>query len=112
MTTDFFEGKPDWFRGYAETIATYVVGNARVQDGPYGTKRSDVSVHFDACKIAEIHDVDESAESGYAFDSFGDGSYPAIFVTARVTCECGEIKNVTASAESNIAEIISSAFWK
>ena len=106
----YFDGKPDWFRGYAETIAKYVVENQlTVEDGrPFMPVQSPMSTHFSTCGIGEIWDTDEETSMESSFQTFGNGDYAASFVSATVSCKCGEYHRVAASVSSNISDIISS----
>jgi hypothetical protein len=110
---EFFNDKPEWFKGYATTIANYLVLRDRVTMDKYGrSDRSSLSIHFDTCAVAEIFDMDEMLDSDSMYDSYGDfQSSPICFVSARVDCECGEYKNARVSKTGTIAETIAEAFW-
>jgi len=111
IVNTYFEGKPEWFRGYAETIAGYVIANNRVSDGAYSVVASPLSKHVADCGIAEIWNTDEETSMESSFDTFGNGDYASCFVSATVSCNCGEYSRVSASVQTTIAEIISSALY-
>lgn len=109
---DFFEGKPEWFKGYAETVAAYVVRRDTVSPQPWVIEPSPLSKHItDECKIFTIHDLSEDVEAFYEFDSFGDGERHDCFIKVTVSCECGKFAKASASVQSTVDEAISSMFW-
>lgn len=120
VENEFLDGKPEWFRGYAQTVAEYVVKREYVLKpgvvtyGWGGEKvLSDFSKHMtDECSVGEVWDVYDQAEAQHVFDSFDpDRSEPVVYVSATVDCACGEYKKKSVEIQTTMSEAISGAFF-
>ena len=107
----YFDDKPEWFRGYAMTIAQFLVDGDRTVDGSFMTKPSDIAVHMTDCSIAEVWDVDEESSMEHSYDTFGDGAYATVFVSVSFSCACGKYHRERLSINSTLSDVISSALW-
>jgi hypothetical protein len=109
----YFDGKPAWFRGYAETIALYVVSNDREYDITAGkVDPTKLSVHFADCGIQEVWDTDEEMGMEDVFDSFDSRETAACYVSATVSCCCGKYERSRVSVNGTVSEIFSAMFYR
>ncbi len=106
--SDFFEGKPAWYRGYAETLAPHVIRQGRISTGPWRSERSAEAVHMDDCTVAEIFDLDEEVAAYLEADSYG-GEFASLEASVSVTftCACGKLAKARSSANSTLGDLIS-----
>ncbi len=111
----FFEGTPDWFPGYAKTIAEYVTHQEQRRDPSSRYKKipGELAQHFidTECQIETIHNVEEKV-SAYSYVNSYDNVESEVdcSTSANVTCACGKFKNYHASVDSTLENTMSSAF--
>jgi hypothetical protein len=100
-----------WVPGFQLAVASYLVKQDRVSDQP-GTAwptmiQSPLSIHFETCSIDEVRDVEQNSAEVSVFDSFdSDASRAASYLSAAISCSCGQYQAVKVSVEGEIQEII------
>ncbi len=115
MTNDttLFEGKPDWYKGYALSIAEYVVTSELSTVRSYGAQYSTLAKHMRSCKIETLWSLDDEVSAFTESDSY-DFTYASLeaSVSVRFTCACGEYANAKAEVQDSLGNVISALTYK
>lgn len=110
-----FDGKPEWFRGYAFSLAEYIVRNDRVFEmgvNTYGLVPTLLSKHItDECTIADVWNIDEYATTESVHSSFDSSAVAGMVeLTVVIDCACGRFKKAGVMVESTITDVLAQAF--
>lgn len=97
-----------WVDGFHKAVALYLLHNDNVDD-----LFSNISVpsypaaHILECGIAAVTNVDQEVENVSVFDTFDSNcSRPAAYISAEITCNCGEYEEVRINQEATLGEVM------
>jgi hypothetical protein len=98
-----------WITGFTTAVGTYIVARHTVGEGLFTVPTvSPLALHFQECTLVETEDAEQTSEDVPVYDTYDpDRTHATSFLSAQVTCKCGEYVKARVSAEGEIQDVIS-----
>lgn len=98
-----------WIDGFNKAVGSYLVAqdfvwNLSAQSKVYNPLGQHI---IDGCSVDKIENVSQDIESSYSFDTFDpDSRYPTSYISAEISCACGQFVKARITEEAVITDII------